>query len=335
MAAVACTVGTLLGCSPTPTAPRLWQDPKIESTFGWVVTGDYPYGQTQVRLLPGVIRQINADPAVDLVFHLGDIKGAGACSTTYYRMIKAAFDQFQDPLIYTFGDNEWTDCSRTDNGSFNPLERLSALRKVFIPKPGYTLGRPMVVTSQVLSGLPENVSFVRDQVSFGTFHAVGSANGLVPWRGHSHPTVEQRAEVQNRSTQAAQLIRQTFTNARQQNCATIALFTQADMFPPGGELTAAPGYQSIVNTLAREAATFQGEVYLFNGDSHAYHTDKPLGSHSDWPAAYKVPPADNLTRVTIEGGTNTAGYLRVTTRPNGSPALTWAPQTLPTQPAIR
>jgi len=335
MAAVAFTVGTLVGCSSTPPGPRIWRDPKVESTFGWVVTGDYPYGQTQVRQLPAVIRQINADPAVDLVFHVGDIKGAGSCSNSYYAMIKAAFDHFDDPLIYTFGDNEWTDCSRADNGSFNPLERLSTLRRVFIPKPGYTLGRPMVVTSQNLSGFPENVSFVRDQVAFGAFHAVGSANGLIPWRGRTHPTVEQRAEVQSRATQAAQLIRQTFANARQENCATVALFTQADMFPPDDELTATAVYGSIVSTLAREASTFPGEVYLFNGDSHSYRTDKPLGTHSDWPAAYEVPPADNLTRVTIEGGTNAAGYLRVTTRPYGSPTLTWAPQTLPSQPANR
>ena len=52
------------------------------------------------------------------------------------------------PLVYTPGDNEWTDCHRVNNGAYDPLDRLAAVRKTFFPRPGFTLGPPMRVDSQ-------------------------------------------------------------------------------------------------------------------------------------------------------------------------------------------
>ena len=179
------------------------------------------------------------------------------------------------------------------------------------------------MTSQAAAGFPENISFVQDKVAFGVFHAVGSANGLRPWSGHRTTTVEQRAEASSRIEHAAALIMQTFRIARRAGSAAVVLLTQADMFPPGDEPLAEPGYQLIVRTLAAEAGGFNGEVYLFNGDSHAYHTDRPLADHSDWPLAYRAPYAENVTRITIDGGSRATTLLKVTTRPYGSPVLSW------------
>src|SRR5919106_2978853 len=73
----------------------------------YAVIGDTPYGQPQVDNFPNDVAEINADPDVRLVVHLGDIKnGSSLCDTTYYQQIRADFDQFQDPLVYTPGDNE-------------------------------------------------------------------------------------------------------------------------------------------------------------------------------------------------------------------------------------
>jgi hypothetical protein len=84
---------------------------------------------------------INADTDVALVDHLGDIKsGSSMCTDEYFSMIKSQFDRFRDPLVYTVGDNEWTDCHRANNGAYNPLERLDKIRQIFFPHPGLTLG---------------------------------------------------------------------------------------------------------------------------------------------------------------------------------------------------
>jgi hypothetical protein len=35
------------------------------------------------------------------------------------------------PVIYSVGDNEWTDCLRVNNGAYAPLERLALIRRTF------------------------------------------------------------------------------------------------------------------------------------------------------------------------------------------------------------
>ena len=56
---------------------------------------------------------------VSLVMHLGDIKnGSSVCSTEYFEQIRNDFDGFEDPFVYTPGDNEWTDCHRANNGAY-------------------------------------------------------------------------------------------------------------------------------------------------------------------------------------------------------------------------
>src|SRR4051794_34060694 len=85
------------------------------------VIGDTPYGQPQIDQFPGDVAEINADPAVSRVIHLGDIKnGSSRCDTSYFRLIRSDFDGFADPLVYTPGDNEWTDCYRANNGGYQP-----------------------------------------------------------------------------------------------------------------------------------------------------------------------------------------------------------------------
>src|SRR6476619_1046953 len=50
------------------------RDAGPEGAYSFAVIGDVPYGDAQVAAFPGWIRQINADPAVRSVVHVGDIK---------------------------------------------------------------------------------------------------------------------------------------------------------------------------------------------------------------------------------------------------------------------
>src|SRR3954454_19519874 len=100
--------------------------------FTFAVIGDIPYGPADVANLHNVVDQINADPSVGFVDHLGDIKSASSpWDGPYFAFVRQQFDRFQDPLVYTPGDNEWTDCHQADNGAYNPLERLAAVRGTF------------------------------------------------------------------------------------------------------------------------------------------------------------------------------------------------------------
>jgi hypothetical protein len=114
------------------------------------------------------------------------MRGSSQCTDQYFAMIKSEFDTFSDPLVYTPGDNEWTDCHRANNGSFNPLERLAAVRSVFFPQPGVTFGKdPIHVQSQAAQCYVEYVSYTRAGVAFAAVHIIGSNNSLAPWTGNT------------------------------------------------------------------------------------------------------------------------------------------------------
>jgi hypothetical protein len=299
------------------------------NTYTFAVIGDIPYGPAQIAEFPKVVQQINADPSVQLVSHVGDIKdGSSLCTDEYFGQVKKQFDAFSDPLVYTVGDNEWTDCHRTNNGAYNPLERLAKIRSIFFPQPGRTLGlHPAKVTSQAAQGIPEDVRFTRSDVAFAALHIVGSNNSMAPWTGKTAPTPEQTAEVLGRTASVVQEIRDTFEQARQDRNKAVVLLTQADMFDPSvttptfADLYA---FQPIVQAIAQESASFRGPVYLFNGDSHVYNSDQPLAAGSKWLSLYGVTkPVSNLSRVTIDGSTAVNNYLRVTIDPRNRNVLSW------------
>jgi hypothetical protein len=294
------------------------------AAFSFAVIGDTPYGTPALNEFSEHVAELNADASLDFVVHVGDIKnGSSVCSDAYFAQVRADFDQFTHPLVYTPGDNEWTDCHRTNNGAYNPLERLAEIREDFFPVPGKTLGATMPVKSQASLGLPENVSFAHNRVDFAAVNVPGSNNSMLPWTGlgKTEPTPEQVAEVRHRTDAVIAELKQTFADARQRHDRAVVVLQQADMFDPTysvqwGDISA---FQPIVQTRVDESSTFDGAVSLFDGDSHVSNLDRPLATGSEWLAKYGVQGhADNLQRITVDGAANATNYLRVSVAPNGA-----------------
>lgn len=323
-----------LGSTPASAEAAPQSTAGESGAFSFAVIGDTPYGSAALAQFPQNIAALNADPSLNFVVHVGDIKnGSSVCSDQYFNQIKADFDQFTHPLVYAPGDNEWTDCHRANNGAYNPLERLAKLREIFFAQPGKTLGATMPVKTQASLGLPEDVSFTRNRVDFAAVNVPGSNNSMLPWTGlgDTSPTPEQVAEVHHRTDAVIAEIRQTFDAARQRHDRSVVVLQQADMFDPTYNVpwSDISAFTPIVQTLIDEASAFDGTVYLFNGDSHVYNVDRPLSAGSAWLAKYGVSGhADNLQRITVDGAGNANNYLRVTVSPNGvagagQPVLSW------------
>lgn len=310
--------------------------------YSFAVIGDIPYGDDQVAAFPRWIDQINAAKP-RMTFHVGDIKnGSSRCDNAYYGLIRSNFDRFKAPFIYSPGDNEWTDCHRENNGSYDPLERLSYDRAVFFDRPGRTLGQhPVTIASQSAAGFPENVQLRREGVQFAAIHVVGSNNGLQPWTGIglTTPIVPQVREEQERMANAISVVRSAFAQARAHHDRAVVILQQADMFDPSFSPTPddISAFQPLVQTLVQESRAYTGHVYLINGDSHVYNSDQPLAAGSPWLRTYAVKgSAARLQRITVDGSSNNVDWLSMTINRRGAKqVLSWSRVPYKTQPAAR
>jgi len=283
------------------------------------VIGDTPYGAAQFGTFPQLLGAIDADPKVDLVLHLGDIKnGSSLCTDAYFEAIKAQVDTLKDPFVFTPGDNEWTDCHRANNGSYLPTERLAKLRATFYPEAGVSGGgRKKQVFSQ--PSYPENQLWLQSRVAFGVVHVVGSNNDLAPWFGAAETAAqrtERLAEYEARLAADLAWLDRTFALAEEEAALGVVLAMQADMWD-GAPLN---GFDPIVERIAELAASFGKPVLLLAGDSHTYTVDTPLAGGS--PAHGVTVSAPNVTRIVVEGQ-NTSEWLRLTIDPRADELFTW------------
>ena len=276
------------------------------------VIGDTPYGADQAdpTIFQGLLDDIASDPKVRTVLHVGDIKNGGTtCDDAYFEQIANAFEASREPVVYTPGDNEWTDCHRTNNGGYDPYDRLAALRQTFFAEPGETLGRrPMSVASQ--GAMAENVRWTRSRVVLTTVHVVGSNNGLGMWTGALETpgnAARREQEVAARIDAAVAWIDEAFDEAEASDARGVVVAMQADTFATKPMMR---GFVEVMERFEQRAATFDGEVLLLQGDTHEYLVDRPFDS------------APRVTRIVVQGET-VGEWLRLTVDPQGPQLFTW------------
>jgi hypothetical protein len=309
----------------------------------YAVIGDMPYGKGKLDSMPQLTALINADPAVQFVIHVGDIKAGSSsnCNDAYFATIKGLFDTFEDPLVYTIGDNEWTDCHvfSKNTGLYTPTERLQAIRTLFFPVPGQTLGlNPRAVFSQAddpaNSRYVENVWWSQSNVVFAALNITGSFNDLAPWSSAPLPWLvtpadmpanwasypSQADEFAARAQANTDLIAQTFATATQRNARGVVLAFQADMWDPAEQVknpaTFNAGYDGLVQQIGTLAAQFGGPVLLLEGDSHVWRVDTPFTPGSPLFTMHaNTPVAPNVTRLVVDGSSSPTSYTRLTINP--------------------
>jgi hypothetical protein len=249
--------------------------------FEFVALGDMPYGPDAMSgpAYRRLIEQINDEKPVFSI-HVGDFKdGMTPCTDELFARQLEHFQRFDGPLVFTPGDNDWTDCNRTGE---DPLERLHALRQLFYPadRSHRSLGRrPMAVESQarvmpVFERYRENLRWWHGEVLFTTFHSVGPHNNI----DAASPAL--RGEYLARESANAAWIRASFTLARERGAKALVFATQADMFRSLDSrlpLRLRSGFRtSIASTLVPLTVASALPVLLVHGDSHHFIADQPF-----------------------------------------------------------
>jgi hypothetical protein len=266
------------------------------------VFGDGPYFAWEQGPYRRLLRDVERSE-VQWLLHVGDILWA-PCSDDLFRERRAQLDAMELAVVYTPGDNEWTDCHERRPGGYDPLERLAALRAVFFDTPGQSLGgRPMDVVSQAADALsaefPENVRWMRGGFVFATLHVVGSGNGMEPFEGR---TEAHDLESARRLEAAVRWMEDAFESGRDSGAKGLVLAFHADPALEEGADWGEP-FRPLVDRLRILSEGFPGKVVLIHGDSHELRVDHPLRG-SDGEILEKV------TRIETMGSPD-IGWLRV------------------------
>ena len=217
--------------------------------------GDVPYSPSAETSYDSMISDINGS-GVAFSSHVGDI-GPGVSTTCTNETVDREtrrFDTLTQPLVYTPGDNEWTDCG---SGSVQ-LSRLSYLRQqVFRSTGTESRGQNrMALESQASRGYPENTRWQRGPVTFATLHIVGS-----------NDNVANGAEHGPRRQATIEWLRDTFVKAKERGDKGVVLIAQRD---PNLATTVSSAYQSMNEAVRDEVSGFFGQVLFVSGDAHSY-----------------------------------------------------------------
>lgn len=307
---VACAVlGTaLVAASPVRAQSGTPFVPRSNNVLTLAVYGDSPYGtsptdRTETDETPAFIASINADPKVDLVLHVGDIhSGSQFCTEAYDREIFDLWTAFKNPLVYTPGDNEWTDCHKAKEGgnvfvgghpvdfaNGDPLANLELVRSIFFADPGYALGgrhKRVFSQAEVLDeasptdvNYVENVMWDQSKVLFVTLNIPGGSNNDAdPWFG-APLTQAQVDEMTQRTAADLHWLDLAFAQAEHDGVEAIVISSQADMWDRDGKAVShIANYEPFIASIAGHTAAFGKPVLLFEGDSHHYRSDNPLQS---------------------------------------------------------
>ncbi len=247
--------------------------------------GDMPYGTANEPRYERVIAEINKQ-GVEFTAHIGDTKsGSTRCDDSHYAKTLAWFNSFEKPLLYSVGDNEWTDCMRANNGGYNPLDRLSLIRRTYFTN-NMSLGKnPIAVQRQSddenYAAYVENAMLVKGPVVYVTIHMPGSNNNLEYklTQGNPNPFYDNDREYTSRNAANIAWLRKAFQTARDTKSFGVMILAQANIFEAFMDTTTGAthsGFQDFVAALREETVKFKGEVVLVTGDSHYMRVHKPL-----------------------------------------------------------
>ena len=337
--------------------------------FDFALIGDVPYAPTagvspnKVQIYPAaeyeaVIADINNHNKVLFTVHMGDIKAGDtwcvggnskdpAAAANLYTTNLALFNTFRNSVIYLPGDNEWTDCHRTNNGAYNPQERLAYTRSVFFTS-NQSLGqKPITLTRQSSDAgyelYKENVMWRTGGVLFVGINQPGSNNNHQRNVSASSPLPVDDNEAEYTARNAANIVwmNKAFDIAIADTSVRAVVIMQQgnpfERFLEAGQGYTRSGYEAFITTLRNRTVAFGKPVVMVGGDTHTIRVDKPLTTLYPGHTAATgsaVQPAtagtriQNFTRVEVFGSPDTH-WVRAVVDPFDPNVFSFAMQTIP------
>jgi len=265
-----------------------------DTGFRFLATGDLPYSEVQDDQYRRLLKQSKSEGFAFLM-HVGDIKGQDQpCSDEAFLKMRDMFRAYPKPVVYTPGDNEWTDCHGV---GADPIERLDKLRELFFRDPTTLHLEKLKTVHQSrdpnFATYVENYRFSKAGVLFIVVHVVGSGNN---YRADHPPSME---EFSARNAANLAFLRDSFAEALAEDVPGVAVVIHAN---PGFEKSGGAGFNDFLASMRGFLATCDKPVVCIHGDTHYYRIDKPFKNESG--ATYL-----NFTRMEVFGSPNVAGVV--------------------------
>jgi hypothetical protein len=263
-----------MGCG-TPAGKPAASVASPDLRYDFALIGDVPYDDQQItNFFPNMIEEMNR-ARLAFVVHDGDIKaGATPCTDASFERVHALFQTSRHPLIYLFGDNEWSDCGGVKTNAFDPVERLQKLRAIFT-EGDRSLGQRAISLKRQsdesrFALFRENVRWTHGGVMFAGLNAPGDDNHFGT------------PEFGPRNAANIAWIQDAFAIATRENLRAVMLIMQAN---PHFDLAVTNrlrrGFNEMLAVIEKETLAFKKPVVLVHGDSHYFRIDQPLlGSRS-------------------------------------------------------
>jgi hypothetical protein len=326
-----------------------------KKTFEYAIGlwGDLPYNDIQATTgVPNLIADMNSSN-LEFTVHDGDLKaGSGItgsvtptrCDNALYAQGLNYLNSLDGAAMFTPGDNDWTDCDRAANGSYNSLERLDHERQLFFSTP-FSLGtHPLEQEVQTTPDCPgfhgptqcvENRRWTVKGVTYATVNIQGSCNNLCD-------TAPDPAEYAARNAADIAWLQQTFDEATASGSAGVMIIGQADPGFDKSGLAGAPlrdsttlvetdglpdGFHDFLVALRNQVIAFKKPVVYVHGDSHYFRIDKPLLDSQGR-------RLENFTRVETFGdnaanGTNDVHWVKALVDPHSRDVFAFQAQIVP------
>jgi hypothetical protein len=230
-----------------------------------------------------------------LVINLGDMgRLEDACFPEWRNKFFSRWKNFGKPVIYTPGDNDWTDCSRANQ---DPLEQLAQIRNTIFGNDGLFYGENGLCKTSIPTlkceptppnTLPELFRWSYQNIAFATVHMVGSRNG---WVDH---VPELQEEVRHRVKNMQQVLLNLQKSVILEKRAAAVVATQVDPFTNG---QCQEDYVELCDSLKQLAQQVRVPVLFVHGDTNAHCLDQPFPTVRNlWrlnaPGDHKVIDAD-------------------------------------------
>jgi len=280
-----------------------------DSGFRFLATGDLPYSAKQDGEYRRLLKQ-SEDEDFEFLMHVGDFKAQSMpCSDDEFEKIRDLFRAYPKPVVYTPGDNEWTDCHGV---GADPIERLAKVRELFFKdRKTLRLGTLKIVQQNrdpKFATYVENYRFSKAGVLFIVVHVVGSGNNLRP---NDPPSVK---EFTSRTAANLAFLKESFTEAISKDVPGVAVVIHAN---PDFEKGSGQGFKDFLAAMREFLSKYRKPVVCIHGDSHYYRIDKPFKDESGRTYLH-------FTRMEVFGSPNVAGVV-VSVNPKDPQVFSYRP----------